>query len=49
VTGEGLRRNPIRHGLMAETVIDALEDAEDCAAFEMAVTADFEATSAIER
>jgi hypothetical protein len=43
------RRNAVRHGLTAETVIDALEDAEDYAAFEMAVTADYDAQSAIER
>ena len=43
------RRNAIRHGLTAETIIDALEDAEDYAAFEQAVTADFEARSAVER
>jgi hypothetical protein len=43
------RRNAVRHGLTAETVIVALEDAEDYAAFEMAVTADYEAQSAVER
>jgi hypothetical protein len=43
------RQNAVRHGLTAETVIDALEDAEDYAAFEMAVTADYEAQSAVER
>src|SRR6185295_12133816 len=31
------------------TIIDAFEDADDYAAFEMAVTADFEATTAVER
>jgi hypothetical protein len=43
------RRNAIRHGLTAETVIDALEDVEDYAAFEAAVTADYDAQSAVER
>ena len=43
------RRNAIRHGLTAETVIDALEDAEDYAAFELSVTSDYEARTAVER
>ncbi len=43
------RRNAIRHRLTAETVIDALEDAEDYAAFEMAVTSDYDARTAVER
>lgn len=43
------RRNAIRHGLTAETVIAALEDAEDYQAFEAAVTADYDAESAVER
>src|ERR1700723_534854 len=42
------RRNALRHGLTAETVIDALEDAEDYAAFELAVTSDYEARTAVE-
>ena len=43
------RRNAVRHGLTAETVIGALEDAEDYQAFEAAVTADYDAHSAVER
>ena len=37
------------HGLTAETVIGALEDAEDYKAFEAAITADYDAQSAVER
>src|SRR5689334_3397434 len=43
------RRNAVRHGLTAETVIGALEDAEDYRAFEAAITADYDAQSAVER
>ena len=43
------RRNAVRHGLTAETVIGALEDAEDYKAFEAAIIADYGAESAVER
>jgi hypothetical protein len=43
------RRNAVRHGLTAETVIGALEDAEDYKAFEGAIIADYGGQSAIER
>jgi len=43
------RRNAMRHGLTAETVITALEDAEDYRAFEAAIAADYDAQSAVER
>jgi hypothetical protein len=36
------RRNALRHGLTAETVIDGLEDSEDYRAFEAAVIADYD-------
>jgi hypothetical protein len=43
------RRNAIRHGLTAETVIGVLEDAEDYKAVEAAITADYDAQSPVER
>jgi hypothetical protein len=43
------RCNAVRHGLIAETVLSALEDAEDYKAFEAAITADYDADSAVER
>ena len=51
-TEEGKQRasqNAVRHGLTAETVIVPLEDADDYQAFEQAVTADYEAETAVER
>jgi hypothetical protein len=43
------RCNAVRHGLTAETVIGALEDAEDYGAFQAAIIADYDAQSAVER
>ena len=52
ITEEGKqcsRCNAVRHGLTAETVIGALEDAEDYKAFEAAIIADYDVQSAVER
>jgi hypothetical protein len=43
------RRNAVRHGLTAETVIHPLEDSADYTAFELAVTVDYEPQTAVER
>jgi hypothetical protein len=43
------RRNAIRHGLCAETVIEMVEDTEDYRGFEAAVIADYDAQTAVER
>jgi hypothetical protein len=42
------RRNAVRHGLTAETVIDTLEDAADYKAFERAIKSDYSPQTAIE-
>ena len=42
------RRNAIRHGLTAETIIDALEDPADYKAFERAIKSDYSPQTAIE-
>ncbi len=43
------RRNAVRHGLTAETVITTLEDEGDYKAFELSVTSGFDSQTAVER
>ena len=43
------RRNAVRHGLSAETVVEIVEDLEDYRGFEAAVIADYDACTAVER
>jgi hypothetical protein len=43
------RRNALRHGLTAETVIEELEDSEDYRGFEAAIIADYDAETAVAR
>jgi hypothetical protein len=52
ITADGKLRsrcNAVRHGLTAEAVIGSLEDPDDYQAFELAITADYDAQSAVER
>jgi len=52
ITPEGKehsRRNAVRHGLTAQTVIGALEDADDYKSFEAAIVADLDPRSALEQ
>src|ERR1700687_4808228 len=43
------RRNAVRHGLSAETVIEIVEDIDDYKGFEAAIIADYDARTAVER
>src|SRR5882724_431936 len=43
------RKNAVRHGLTAETVIHDLEDADQYAAFESAVVAEYDPRSIVAR
>ena len=43
------RRNAVRHGLCAETVVETVEDIDDYRGFEAAVIADYDARTAVER
>jgi hypothetical protein len=43
------RRNALRHGLCAETVIEILEDPDNYKAFEANIIADYDARTAVER
>ena len=43
------RRNAVRHGLSAETVVEIVEDIEDYRGFEAAIIADYDARTAVER
>jgi hypothetical protein len=43
------RRNAMRHGLTLETVVEPLEDPEEYKAFEISITSEFDAQTAVER
>jgi hypothetical protein len=42
-------QNALRHGLTAETIITSLENADDYKAFELVVTSNYDAETAVER
>jgi hypothetical protein len=42
------RRNALRHGLSAETVVEIVEDINDYRCFEAAVIADYDARTTVE-
>jgi hypothetical protein len=46
---EANRRNAVRHGLTAETVVSVLENPEDYKAFELSITSEFDVETAVER
>src|SRR5215472_2426629 len=46
---ERSRRNATRHGLTAETVVEPLEDPQEYKAFEISITSEFDAQTAVER
>jgi hypothetical protein len=43
------RRNALRHGFSAETVVETVEDIDDYKGFEAAIIADYDARTAVER
>src|SRR5664279_2811034 len=43
------RKNALRHGLSAETVVEIVEDIDDYRGFEASVIADYDARTAVER
>src|SRR3984893_5804251 len=43
------RRNAVRHGLCAETVIEIVEDIDDYRGFEAAIIADYDAQTVVQR
>jgi hypothetical protein len=43
------RQNAVRHGLCAETVVEIVEDIDDYRGFEVAIIADYDARTAVER